>query len=163
MYGILRDFYTLQHSTTATSELIASRSLHNFPTCRSESEPAAAPPRPGQSWSAEAAALAQLFPAKIKIQSSSGRLTVLSQGTCLYSSILRHLHTATFHHSHFLLNCLQIPTILFPGWLRGDQGGMGGPKFVITKTCAFCTNALSRFMSIALGDVLGPPRPAFHT
>ena len=101
---LVRYLYTLQHSTTATSELIASRSLHNFPTCRSESEPAAAPPRPGRSWSAEAAAaLAQLFPAKIKIQSSSGRLAVLLFGyphPLQYSSVLnRTTGTNSTHDS----------------------------------------------------------------
>ena len=50
---------------------------------------------------------------------------------------------------------------LVPNILTG--GALAGPVFRATKTRAFSTNAQSRFVSVVLYDVLGPPRLARHT
>ena len=51
---------------------------------------------------------------------------------------------------------------LTPG---GRKGGSRGalPIFGTTKTSVFSTNAQSRFVSVDVGAVLGPPRLAQHT
>ena len=45
------------------------------------------------------------------------------------------------------------------------EGGKGGPGPLMlgtTKTSVFSTNAQSRFMSVVLDGILGPPRLAWH-
>ena len=62
------------------------------------------------------------------------------------------------------LSVKTLTSLFWCGSAKGvAKGGRAPPIFGTTKTSAFSTNAQSRFASVVLDGVLGPPRLARHT